>query len=272
MSAAVSTASVLTSPPIADSGSPTMSLPEGSRQQTPEQPPSTSAGQGADGTTDHKQFVRTFAEIDRRDIATVGGKAANLGELTRAGFPVPPGFVVTIDAYRHSHSGSVAAAIGAQLGALDARNPASLAAVAAELRQLAAVDIPPDVSRAIVEAYRALDPGGDSNVAVRSSASAEDTAQFSFAGMFESFLNIHGEAALLRAVRACWASTFGERVLFYRLTQGMPGEMPVAVVVQRMIDSRKAGVMFTVDPASRNPDRMVIEAAWGSARSSWRGR
>jgi pyruvate,water dikinase len=208
-------------------------------------------------------IVRAFTEIDRADIGSVGGKGAHLGELTRAGFPVPPGFVITIDAYRRSHAGSIAAAIDAQLRALDVTNPRSLAAGAAELRQLAAVEMPADVRDAILKAYRALGAGVDAIVAVRSSASAEDTAQFSFAGMFESFLNVRGEAALLRAVRACWASTFGERVLFYRLTQGMPAEMPVAVIVQRMIDSEKSGVMFTVDPASRNPERMVIEAAWG---------
>jgi pyruvate,water dikinase len=212
---------------------------------------------------ENADLVRTFAEIDRNDIASVGGKGANLGEMTRAGFPVPPGFVITIDAYRRSHAGSVASAIEAQLRALNVQDPVSLASVAAELGQLAAVDIPPAVQAAILAAYRALDGAGDTNVSVRSSASAEDTAQFSFAGMFESFLNVRGETALLRAVRACWASTFGERVLFYRLTQGMPAEMPVAVVVQRMVDSEKAGVMFTVDPASRDPGRMVIEAAWG---------
>ena len=82
-------------------------------------------------------------------------------------------------------------------------------------------------------------------------ATAEDTAQFSFAGMFESFLNVSGAEGVVDAVKKCWASTFGARVLYYRISQGMPGEMPVAVIVQRMVNSEKAGVMFTTDPATR---------------------
>jgi pyruvate,water dikinase len=98
---------------------------------------------------------------------------------------------------------------------------------------------------------------------VRSSATAEDTAQFSFAGMFESFLNVSGDEELLQHVKACWASTFHARVLFYRIKQQMPAEMPVAVIVQAMVGGDKAGVMFTVDPATRETNHVVIEAAWG---------
>lgn len=210
-------------------------------------------------------LVRPFSQIGRSDLPTVGGKGANLGEMTKAGLPVPPGFVITIEAYRRSHAGGPGAtAIAERLRALNVKDPAALARDAAELRRLdATIEIPADVRAAILAAYRTLDADGDANVAVRSSASAEDTAQFSFAGMFESFLNIHGEEALLDAVRSCWASTFGERVLFYRLTQGMPADMPVAVVVQRMVNSDKAGVMFTADPSAPDAGRMVIEAAWG---------
>ncbi|HTR79179.1 MAG TPA: phosphoenolpyruvate synthase, partial [Gemmatimonadaceae bacterium] len=106
-------------------------------------------------------------------------------------------------------------------------------------------------------------PGAPALVAVRSSAAAEDTADFSFAGMFESVLGVRGTESLLDAVRVCWASTFGARVLYYRLTRGMADEMPVAVVVQRMVASEKSGVMFSVDPSSGNADHVVIEAAWG---------
>ena len=210
-------------------------------------------------------LVRPFNEIGRSDIASAGGKGANLGELTRAGLPVPPGFVIVVDAYRRSYEPEpVAAAIAAQLSALDVNDPARLRACATELRRIAAgVEIPADVRDQILGAYRALADGSEPSVAVRSSATAEDTSQFSFAGMFESYLNVHGEGPLLDAVRACWASTFGERVLFYRITQRLPAEMPVAVIVQRMVTSEKSGVMFTVDPASRDPDRIVIEAAWG---------
>src|SRR5262249_30413031 len=117
---------------------------------------------------------------------------------------------------------------------------------------------------AIEQAYEELvnnDP--KARVAVRSSATAEDTAQFSFAGLFESFLNVSGKEELIDRVKACWASTFGARVLFYRIKQNMPVEMPVAVVVQRMINSEKSGVIFTTDPATQDSSEMVIEAAWG---------
>ena len=210
-------------------------------------------------------IVRPFKDIDRGDIPAVGGKAANLGELTRAGLPVPPGFVITVDAYRRAYSQpDVARSIAGELAALDVHDTAALASRAAALQRLAGnVELPTDIRDAVIAAYHALGDAPDVSVAVRSSATAEDTTQFSFAGMFESFLNVSGDAVLLRAVRACWASTFSPRVLFYRVSQGMPADMPVAVIVQRMVDSEKAGVMFTVDPASRDPERIVIEAAWG---------
>lgn len=243
------------SSPATAAGEPGISVtPELERQPEAVSPP-----------TDAASIVRAFRDIDRTDIASVGGKAANLGELTRAELPVPPGFVITVDAYQRVYAQKeVAASIAAQLAALNVQDIGALAPRATELRRLAeGAEMPADIRDAIVAAYRTLGDGTEVTVAVRSSATAEDTTQFSFAGMFESFLNVRGEAALLRAVRACWASTFGQRVLFYRVSQGMPAEMPVAVIVQRMVDSEKAGVMFTVDPASRDPERIVIEAAWG---------
>ena len=213
-------------------------------------------------------LIRPLEQIRHADIATVGGKGANLGEMIYAGLPVPPGFVIAIDAYqRFYESGDIGSEIAARLATVDVDDADSLEAASRSLRDLViGAEIPADVRSAIIEAYRALPAprgGGGAVVAVRSSATAEDTAQFSFAGMFESFLNVRGEAALLRRVKECWASTFGARVLFYRIKQGMPAEMPVAVIVQTMIDSAKSGVMFTVDPASRDSTRLVIEAAWG---------
>ena len=208
-------------------------------------------------------IIRTFGEIDRRDVPLVGGKGANLGELTRAGFPVPPGFVVTIEGYRRVCAGEPQAQrVAAELARLVVDDADSLRERSAALRRLVAgAPLPDDLRDAILGAYHAL--GDDVYVAVRSSATAEDTADFSFAGMFESYLDVRGDEALLRAVRACWASSFGGRVLFYRLTQGMPAEMPVAVVVQRMIASEKSGVMFTADPATHDRSHLVVEAAWG---------
>ena len=133
--------------------------------------------------------------------------------------------------------------------------------------------MPDDLRTEIEQAYDALASDGTlcRRVAVRSSATAEDTAQFSFAGMFESYLNVFGKAGVVDAVKACWASTFGARVLFYRIKQGLPTEMPVAVVVQRMVNSEKSGVMFTTDPSTRDSTRMVIEAAWGLGESVVQG-
>jgi pyruvate, water dikinase len=212
-------------------------------------------------------MVVPFANIRRTDVPTVGGKGANLGEMIAAGLPVPPGFVLTIEAYRQFYdSNELGPRVSAELKHINPDDPAALDRSAATLRQIILGGTVPDSLRlAIEQAYDALakDQAPHGRVAVRSSATAEDTAQFSFAGMFESFLNVFGSAALLEAVKACWASTFSARVLFYRIKQGMPKEMPVAVIVQRMVDSEKSGVMFTTDPATRDASRMVIEAAWG---------
>jgi pyruvate,water dikinase len=187
--------------------------------------------------------------------------------MTAAGLPVPPGFVLSIDAYqRFYESNALGERVAAELKKLNADDPAALDRGAKSLRQLILDGrVPDDLRREIEDAYEHLAPdeAPDPRVAVRSSATAEDTAQFSFAGMFESYLNVSGKPALIDAVKRCWASTFGARVLFYRIKQGMAGEMPVAVIVQRMVSSEKSGVMFTVDPATRDASHMVIEAVWG---------
>jgi pyruvate,water dikinase len=212
-------------------------------------------------------IVRPFTQIRRTDVPTVGGKGANLGEMTAAGLPVPPGFVLGIGAYqRFCDSNELGGLVDSELKRVNPDDPAGLVRSAAVLR-LMIMDgtMPEDIRTAIGRAYAELVKGDEARgrVAVRSSATAEDTAQFSFAGMFESYLNVHGEVALLQAVKECWASTFGARVLFYRIKQGMPRAMPVAVIVQRMVNSEKSGVIFTTDPATRDSSRMVIEAAWG---------
>ena len=212
-------------------------------------------------------LVVPFAKARRTDVPTIGGKGANLGEMTAAGLPVPPGFVLTIDAYQHFYDdNALGPRVADALSRLDADDPAALARSAAALSDMILGGKVSKTLREVIErAYGDLvkDHERDGRVAVRSSATAEDTAQFSFAGMFESFLNAAGADEVIDRVKACWASTFGARVLFYRVKQGMPLEMPVAVVVQRMIDSEKSGVMFTSDPATRDPSRMVIEAVWG---------
>ena len=208
-------------------------------------------------------------DVNRANIAIVGGKGANLGEMLHAELPVPPGFVLTIAAYeRMRETAGLGARIDALLRTVNAEDPDALQRVSAQLREtLTSVPLPADLAEAIDHAYQRLAesaPGtSEPLVAVRSSATCEDTAEFSFAGMFESVLAVRGRAALADAIRRCWASTFGARVLYYRLSRGMAAEMPVAVVVQRMIPSQKSGVIFTADPATGAADQVVIEAAWG---------
>ena len=220
-------------------------------------------------------MVRPFDSVRHADVPTVGGKGANLGEMTAAGLPVPPGFVLTIDAYEaFCNANELGPRITAELKGIAPDDTAALSKVSSSLREVIDGGTMPDGLRAAIEAaYGALvGPGATRpRVAVRSSATAEDTAQFSFAGMFESFLNIAGPDELVDAVKKCWASTFGARVLYYRISQGMPAEMPVAVIVQRMVNSEKSGVMFTTDPATRDASRMVIEAAWGLGESVVQG-
>jgi pyruvate,water dikinase len=226
--------------------------------------PGPGAGLGGVGPS----VICWLEQLSRANLARVGGKGANLGEMFRAGLPVPPAFVISVDAYaRFREASGLGPTLDERLRGIDVDDSATLQRISKDLRDLVEnAEMPPDLEADIVSAYAALSRRGktlDATVAVRSSATAEDTAQFSFAGMFESFLNVHGRAELVRRVKSCWASTFHARVLFYRLKQGMAAEMPVAVIVQMMVASEKSGVMFTVDPATRDRTRIVIEAAWG---------
>lgn len=214
-----------------------------------------------------QRIVRQLKSLGRGDVALVGGKGANLGEMLAADLPVPPGFVVTIDGYRRfCDAHELPPRIAAEVAKIDIDDTAALGRTAKALRQLFLdAPMPKDIAGVIADAYGSLGGNmtGGLRVAVRSSATAEDNAQFSFAGMFESFLNVVGADRVNEAVRACWASSFGARVLYYRLKHGMPADMPVAVVVQRMVNAEKSGVMFTADPATRDATRIVIEAAFG---------
>jgi pyruvate,water dikinase len=207
--------------------------------------------------------VAWFADIGHANIAEVGGKGANLGELTAAGFSVPPGFVVTTAAFLATLD---AARLRARLlelfRQLAADDLDALAQTAAEMRRLVdGAAVPDEVQAAIVDAYERL--GADVPVAVRSSATAEDTGATSFAGMHESYTNVVGAEAVVAAVRRCWASAYGQRVLAYRKSQGMDEEPTIAVVVQEMVNAERAGVIFTADPSTSDRSTLVIEAAFG---------
>ena len=213
-------------------------------------------------------FIRWFQDLTRQDVPIAGGKGANLGEMTRAGLPVPPGYVITVDAYwRFYQASGIADQVAAQLAHLDVDDPTMLRDVSEAIQGLIRrVRVPVEVRASIVDAYRELSERQgieEESVAVRSSATVEDTAQFSFAGMFQSFLNVHGPDELVQQVKDCWASLFGARVLFYRVKQGLAGEQVIAVIVQKMVNADKSGVLFTVDPATNDPRTLVIEAAWG---------
>jgi pyruvate,water dikinase len=208
--------------------------------------------------------MRLIAQLDdlrRDDIALAGGKGANLGELTRAGVRVPPGFVITADAYS---SFLDAAGIRARLDQLLAgigSDPA-IDGAAADLQGLiTSTPFPDDLAAAVASAYSGLGGGA---VAVRSSATAEDLPDASFAGQQSTFLNVEGEAAVMEAVRECWASLFEPRAMHYRSQHGYNHQaVAIAVVVQQMIESERSGVMFTLNPITGDTSSMVVEAIFG---------
>lgn len=213
-------------------------------------------------------YVRSLENISRHDIATAGGKGANLGELLAAGLPVPAGFVVTVDAYRRfAEAGRLTEEITRRIHGLDVEDTVRLDEASASLRDLIQhTHVPGDVRDSIIKAYLDLshDTGAHAPfVAVRSSATAEDSAAFSFAGMFQSFLDVRGDEALLDAIVNCWASAFTSRVVFYRARNQLESEPLIAVVVQLMARSEKSGVVFTADPATGDRKNIVIEAALG---------
>jgi pyruvate,water dikinase len=208
-------------------------------------------------------LVVGLGNVSKADVPRVGGKGANLGELMLAGLPVPPGFVVTADAYLQAmdHAG-VRAALQQQVAEVDVDDPGALARVAGELQDLVRTAGMSDGLRsAVLDGYAQL--GHEARVAVRSSATAEDTASTSFAGMNETFTNVRGGEDLVERIVECWASLWSPRVVAYRATQKLAAEPAIAVVVQQMVDSVASGVMFTADPATGDRDSMVIEAAFG---------
>jgi pyruvate,water dikinase len=217
--------------------------------------------------------IRTFADLGRADVSFAGGKGANLGELTRAGFPVPPGFVVGAPAYAMFADRGLRERIAERVADLDVGDAAALQAAAVDMRSMVdAEPIPEAVEQAIRDAYSTLSPDSEP-VAVRSSATAEDTEAASFAGMNETFLNVQGADAVVDAVRRCWSSLFGARTVYYRAERGFgQADMDIAVVVQRQLDVDRAGVMFTVDPATGAADRLVIEGSFGLGESVVSGR
>ncbi len=193
-------------------------------------------------------LVLPLSTCSANGLAEVGGKAANLGELVRAGFAVPDGFVVTTAGYDLAVTGTDLAQL------VEAGDAAGIA------RLFDTVALPPELTDAIAGAYRDLD---EPAVAVRSSATAEDLPDASFAGQQDTYLNVTGTDALLASIRRCWASLWGERAVAYRAQHHTGAAPRIAVVVQRLVPADVAGVMFTANPGNGRRDQTVITAAWG---------
>lgn len=232
-------------------------------------------------------YVLSLSQVGKESVGDVGGKGANMGEMVRAGLPVPPGFVVTTESYmQFIRKNGIEDGIKSALAGVDANSIDSLNNASEKIRNLMLGSRMPElIEREIREAYDQLSFGRklssisgvvldmvkagrwDAIVAVRSSATSEDMSSASFAGQLESILSVHGKPQLLDAIKKCWASLFTPRVLFYRKMKGSDEFPGMGVIVQRMIQSEKSGVMFTVNPVNNMVNQIVIESAWGYGES-----
>ena len=205
-------------------------------------------------------------ELRVDDIPYVGGKGANLGELTSAGFPVPGAFVLTTAAYDYFlEKSKIIKKVEEELKSIDRTSDQSLTDASKRIRALfETCEIPDDLKKEISSSYRMIVPKGETGfVAVRSSATAEDLPDASFAGQQETYLNVKDEKSLFDKIRKCWSSLFTARAIAYREKQGFAhGDVKLAVVIQKMVNSEVSGIMFTVDPHS-GAKNIIIEAGYG---------
>ena len=216
-------------------------------------------------TGDTMKKIVDVNELRVTDVPIVGGKGANLGELTRAGFPVPNAFVLTTAAYDYFlEKSQIKDQINKNLASIDKNSDQSLADASVRIRKsFETCEIPDDLKKEIIKSYEALSTKKTGFVAVRSSATAEDLPDASFAGQQETYLNVYGTDDLFDKIRKCWSSLFTARAISYREKQGYAHEdVKLAVVVQKMVNSEVSGIMFTVDPNS-GEKAIVIEAGYG---------
>lgn len=212
---------------------------------------------------DSAHHILWFNQIDKEDVSLVGGKAANLGEITKAGFNVPNGFVVTSHAYYDFiRENNLSIKIKHLLSSANFDDSKSLEQVSKHIKNVINKgNLSKDLVNEILSAYKKL---GEPLVAVRSSATAEDLANASFAGQQETFLNVKGDAVLIERIKEGWASLFDTRAIFYRHQQKFDHiKTGIALVIQKMIESEKSGVMFTIDPVTNDKKTVVIEAILG---------
>jgi pyruvate, water dikinase len=210
-----------------------------------------------------KKSIVWFNEVGKKDVAFVGGKGANLGELTNAHIPVPPGFIVTSEAYySFLEKTQIMSEIKKLLNSINTQDSRQLQSVAEIIQQIIVKsEVQPDLVREIYSAYKMM---GGGLVAVRSSATAEDLPDASFAGQQSTFLNVQGQENVVKAVKECWASLFNARAIFYRVEQKFDHfKVGIAVPVQRMVQSKSSGVMFTLEPVTSDKRKIVIEAVYG---------
>lgn len=213
------------------------------------------------------QYVVWFSEVGKEDIDLVGGKGANLGEMTQAHIPVPPGFIVTAKTYfDFLDKNKLREKIKFLLTGVDVNSQKGLIRASSEVKRIILdAAVPEEIANQIMQAYLRLSSlFSDSYVAVRSSATAEDLPDASFAGQQVTFLNVKGESNVVRSVQECWASLFEPRAIFYRKENNFDHfKVGIAVPVQKMVQSEVSGVMFTIDPLTNNKKHIVVESVWG---------
>ena len=213
-------------------------------------------------------YVLKFEDLNKSDIGIAGGKGANLGELTQVGIPVPPGFVVTAETYeKFMEDSGINGKVMDILDKIDINDTKELQMASEEIKAIiTSTPVPDDMSTLILEAYNQLCQKvgeDDTDVAIRSSATAEDLPEASFAGQQETYLHVSGNDEVMEYVRKCWASLFEARAIFYREENNFEhSKVFIAVVVQKMANADKAGVMFTANP-STGEDIALIEGSWG---------
>ncbi len=223
-------------------------------------------------------YILPFESLRKDDVELVGGKCANLGELTSFGMPVPPGFAITAEAYKyHLTTNNLQGAIASAIKEMDVADNLSLEATSAKIRAIIeGAPLPKPLASEIIDAYRSLGEKLKTRnpvVAVRSSATAEDLPGASFAGQQETFLFVSGEEALLKYVIKCFSSLYTPRAIVYRKEKGFDdSKVYLSVAVQKMVNSKAAGVIFTLDPTTGNRDIIAIEGTWGVGETIVQGR
>jgi len=223
------------------------------------------------------RYILWFEECSKEALPMVGGKNANLGEMVNAGIRVPPGFAVTSGGFKsYMEAAGLWDLVRERVVGVPPEDIKAVSRAGTSIREaIMSTPIPDDIRAEIVSAYGLLCERcgrSDLPVAVRSSATAEDLAEASFAGQQDTYLWIWGEDAVLTSTHQCWASLFTDRAIIYRMKVGFPQDaVYISVGIQKMVNSRSAGVMFTLDPVTGDRSRITIDANWGFGESIVQG-